>query len=311
MMRGTRATALALHVALACVPCASSALHAQGIAQPRSYEARLSIGGRQRSYLVDLPPKYDGHAPLPVVIVFHGGGGSASGIRTQTGMSDLARSAGFIAVYPNGTGPLRDRLLTWNDESCCGSARKQHVDDVAFVRAMLDTIEATLAVDRARVFATGMSNGGMMSYLVGCRLADRFAAIAPVSGELTVGDCKPPRPVSVLAIHGTADENLPFDGGIGRKALDRHDVRSVSFAIDTWRRADHCPDVPVVARSEPVVNTTYAPCANGTTVELLAITGGAHAWPGGQRMARFLDSPSTALDATKTVWEFFAAHPRH
>jgi polyhydroxybutyrate depolymerase len=107
------------------------------------------------------------------------------------------------------------RLLTWNTGTCCGYAQRSHVDDVAFIRALLDSLERTYRIDRRRVYATGLSNGGMMSYLVACALSDRFAAVAPVSGELSM-DCAPTIPVSVLIIHGTADENLPYNGGIGR-----------------------------------------------------------------------------------------------
>ncbi|HSU17478.1 alpha/beta hydrolase family esterase [Longimicrobium sp.] len=276
----------------------------------RSWEGHLRIGGRGRSYLVDLPPQYDGRHPLPLVLMFHGGGGDAAGARRQTGLSEVARGAGFIAVYPNGTGRFRGRLLTWNAWSCCGYAQAQRVDEVAFVRALLDTLQRTLRIDPARVYATGMSNGGMMAYAAGCALADRFAAIAPVSGELTVPVCRPPRPVSVLAIHGTADDHIPFNGGVGSKALARHDARSVAYAIDTWRRLDGCSAAPAAARSGTVVRTSYGPCARGTTVELIAIQGGPHAWPGGERMARFLDRPSDALDASRVIWDFFAAHPR-
>ena len=149
----------------------------------------------------------------------------------------------------------------------------------------------------------------MMAHLVGCRLSDRFAAIAVVSGELTV-DCKPEHPVSVLIIHGTADENLPYDGGVGRKALASHDVRPVRYAVDTWRARDHCPDAPRVTVTGVLTHSTWAPCADGATVELYRISGGGHAWPGGERMSALLDEPSTSLDATRVIWAFFATHSK-
>lgn len=291
------------------VPLAARALPAQANPGPRSYEAHLQAGGRDRTYLVDLPPQYDGRRELPLVIVFHGGGGSGAQVRRQTGMTELARSAGFIAVYPNGSGRFGERLLTWNAGPCCGYARSQLIDEAAFIRALLDRLQATLKIDPVRVYATGISNGGMMAYLAGCTLGGRIAAIGVVSGELTVPDCRPPRPVSVLVIHGTADEHLPFDGGVGRKALAKHDARSVAYAIDSWRRIDGCPAAAREERSGAIVHTAYAPCAHGTAVELYAIQGGGHAWPGGERSARFLDAPSDALDATPLIWRFFAAHP--
>jgi polyhydroxybutyrate depolymerase len=287
------------------------AQHAGALVQRgRSYEEHVRVGGRDRTFLVDLPPQYDGRRALPLVVVFHGGGGNGEITRRQSGMSDVARRQGFIAVYPNGTGRFGEHLLTWNVGTCCGYAQRENVDDVAFVRAMLDRLDATLRVDPGRVFATGLSNGGMMTYHVGCTLADRFAAIAVVSGELTDTECRPRRPIAVMEIHGTADQNLPFNGGVGSKALAKHDVKPVAYAMDTWRRLDGCPPQPRVSRSGVVVHSVYAPCSQGTTVELYAIEGGQHAWPGGQRVARFLDAPSTAIDASSVIWDFFAAHPR-
>lgn len=281
-------------------------------AQARSYERTVRVDGRARSYLVDLPPAYDGRRALPLVIVFHGGGGSGRQVRQQTGMTELARREGFIAVYPNGSGRFGRRLLTWNTGTCCGFAQERRIDETAFVRAILDSLQATLRIDPARVYATGMSNGGMMAYLAACALGGRIAAIGVVAGELTVDGCRPPRPVAVLVIHGTADDHLPFDGGRGPAALDPHDARPVSYAIDTWRRVDACPSAPAITRGGVVTHTRYAACANGTAVELYAIRGGGHAWPGAgpPRIGRRRrDPPSSALDATRVIWSFFAAHP--
>lgn len=277
--------------------------------QTRSVSGSVRIDGRERTYLIDLPPQYDGHSALPVVVVFHGGGGRAQSTRTQTHMSDAGSANGFIAVYPNGTGRSRDRLLTWNTGSCCGYARNNNVDEVAFMRAMLDSLQRFYAVDAKRIYATGLSNGGMMSYLMGCALSDRFAAIAPVSGELSV-PCTPAHPVSVLIMHGTADKNLPYDGGTGERALERHDVKSVQFAVDSWVGFDRCADKPSVVSSSALVRSTYAKCAGGTSVEVYKIIGGPHAWPGGVKLGPGPDAPSTALDATAVIWQFFATHPK-
>lgn len=282
-------------------------------AQARSYEASLRVGGRERSYLVDLPPQYDGRRALPLVIVFHGGGGSGAQARRQYGMSELGRREGFIAVHPDGSARRGIPLRTWNAGTCCGYAQEQRIDEIAFVAALLDSLQARLRIDPARVYAAGMSNGGMMAYQAACALGGRIAAIGVVAGELTVPDCRPPRPVSVLAIHGTADDHLPFDGGPGPESLDPHDTRPVSYALDTWRRIDRCPATPSVSRAGAVTHTRYAGCADGTAVELYAIQGGGHAWPGADppRMGRRRrDTPGDALDATRVLWSFFQAHPR-
>jgi len=294
---------------LAALIAASPALRAQ-TPSARSADHHILVGGRQRSFLVDLPPGYDDRQRYPLVIDFHGGGGSPAGARKQTGFSALGARVGVIVVYPAGSGRLNgERLLTWNAETCCAYAQREHIDETEFVRALLDTVQVRYSIDPTRVYATGLSNGGMMAHLVGCRLSDRFAAIAVVSGELTV-DCRPAHPVSVLIIHGTADENLPYDGGVGRKALASHNVRPVRYAFETWRSRDRCPDSVRVSVTGSLTHSTWAPCADGTAVELYKITGGGHAWPGGERMSSLLDAPSTALDATQVIWAFFANHPK-
>lgn len=300
-----------VRAAAALIVALASSLAAQSADSTTSLQRQLRVGGRTRSYLLDLPPRYAARGPLPLVINFHGGGGSPSGARAQSGFSALGARVGAIVVYPAGSGRFSDqRLLTWNTGSCCGYAQAQKVDETAFVRALIDTLEHTYSIDRNRIYATGLSNGGMMTYLVGCTLADRFAAIAVISGELSM-DCHPSRPVSVLIIHGTADENLPYDGGVGRKALDKHDVKPVSFAVESWKSFDKCAGTAATTTQGVVRHDIWSPCADGTVVELYTIQGGGHSWPGGQRMARLLDAPSSALNATQAAWDFFTAHPRH
>lgn len=282
---------------------------AQQTGSTHSIDRHFTVGGRDRHFLIDLPPRYASRGPMPVVLDFHGGGGSPSRARTQTGFTSVAGAAGAIVVYPAGSGQLgNDRLLTWNVGTCCGYAQRQNIDEVAFVRALLDTLEANYHVDTSRVFATGFSNGAMMTYLVGCRLSNRFAAIAVVSGELTE-PCNPARPVSVMIVHGTADENLPYNGGIGANARAKHDVRPVSYAVDSWRTADRCTGRPVITKSGTVTHSISSGCADNTAVELFTIDGGGHSWPGTRRMMRGTNGPSDAMDATKVAWSFFLSHP--
>ena len=272
-------------------------------------ERTLRVGARERSYEIDLPTRRQGVQKLPAVIVFHGGGGSADSVRRQSRMSAKGEAEGFIVVYPQGSGGIAGKLKTWNAGTCCGHAMQERIDEMAFVAALLDDLQATVAIDRDRVYATGISNGGMMAYEVACALADRFAAIAVVAGEMTALErCRPARPMPVLVIHGSADRNLPVDGGVGAKAFAVHEVRGLASAVDFWRRHDGCSEN---ARSEvkgAVRRTSYSSCSSGSEVELITIEGGGHSWPGGDRLARFLDPPSAALDATGEIWRFFARH---
>jgi polyhydroxybutyrate depolymerase len=273
-------------------------------------ERTVTAGGAERSYEVDVPSRAAPPGGWPVVIVFHGGGGTAAGARTQSRMSAKGAAEGFVAVYPQGSGGIAGKLKTWNAGTCCGWAMQHRVDETAFVATLLDDLAGFVPVDARHVYATGISNGGMMAYLVACTLADRIAAIAVVAGEMTksANDCRPARPVAVLVIHGTADRNLPFDGGPGARAVAVHEVRSVAAAIEFWRRHNGCSEAAASERDGALVRTRYLQCRDGADVELVAIEGGGHSWPGGERMARFLDPPSNALDATAEIWRFFARH---
>jgi polyhydroxybutyrate depolymerase len=280
-------------------------------AAAETIERTVHVGDSERTYEIDLPARAPAPSlPLPVVLVFHGGGGSAASVRTQTRMSVKGGAAGFVAVYPQGSGGVAGKLRTWNAGTCCGWAMQHRVDETAFVAALLDDLATVVAIDRTRVYATGISNGGMIAYQVACTLADRFAAIAVVAGEMTVasGECRPARPVPVLVIHGTADRNLPFDGGPGARALAVHDVKSVGSAIDFWRHHDGCADAATSERTGAVTRTRYRGCSGDSEVELITIDGGGHSWPGGERLARFLDPPSDALDASDEILRFFARH---
>jgi polyhydroxybutyrate depolymerase len=276
-------------------------------------EHSIRVGGLQRTYAVHLPNGREPAGPSALVVVFHGGGGNAANAARMTGMDAKADREGFIVAYPNGTGPRADILLTWNAWRCCGPALDRNVDDIAFVRAMVQAISREHAIDPRRIYATGMSNGGMLAYRVGCEAADVFAAIAPVAGALDTEDCKPVERVSVIAFHGLADQHVPFEGGAPRTSFDRHARvdNSVQYAMDFWKRRNGCEAKPASSTKGHVRHDAYA-CAGGTAVELYAIEGQGHAWPGGQkgRRAGNVDEPTSEISATDAMWDFFARHPK-
>ena len=270
----------------------------------------FTFAGRERAYLVHLPPAI-GNSPLPLVLVLHGGGGNAANAARMTQMSALADKENFIVVYPNGSGRLDDTLLTWNSGNCCGYALDNSVDDVGFIRALIEKLQRDYPIDARRVYATGISNGGMMSYRLACELSDKIAAIAPVAGALNV-ECKPAQPVSVIAFHGTNDQNVPYNGGVGSKSIDPHPRtdQSVAYALTFWSQFDQCAPTPRRDERGSIVHDTYANCANGTGVELYTINGGGHAWPGGDRLTVLLDAPTQEISATELMWKFFKQHPK-
>ncbi len=274
----------------------------------------LAFDGRTRTYHLHIPPGYDAASAVPLVVVLHGGGGTGLGVERQSGMSAKADAAGFIAVYPDGTGRLDDRLLTWNTWNCCGYAQTNGVDDVGFIRTLVGQLQREYRIDAARVYATGLSNGGMMAYRLACDAADLFAAVAPVSGALNTDTCAPARPVSVVAFHGTDDQNIPYDGGTGTKSFPgttpRRTDRSVAYATGVWVQNDGCTPTPQRMQTGSIVREEYTGGADGAAVTLYTIGGGGHAWPGGDRIAGFLDSPTQELSATDAMWAFFVQHPR-
>ncbi|OLF13632.1 extracellular catalytic domain type 1 short-chain-length polyhydroxyalkanoate depolymerase [Actinophytocola xanthii] len=271
--------------------------------QAAADEHMLTVDGRERGYLLHVPPGAEGR--LPVLLVLHGGGGNARQVAGQTGLSDLADEAGFLVVYPNGSG--RTSLLTWNAGACCGYAQRQGIDDVAFLSALLDEVLADQLADPERVFVTGMSNGAMMSYRLACELSDRITGIAPVAGALNVTPCRPTRPVSVLAVHGTADELVPYDGGPPAQPAPGNESwvnASVADSVGFWVDHDGCRR-PATERTEGAVTTaTYAGCAEGSEVVLHTVAGGGHAWPGGRRSRSEADPVPPEPDASRLVAEF-------
>lgn len=270
----------------------------------------LVFAGRERIYIVHLPPAITTNQTLPLIIALHGGAGNADSTAKMTGMSDAADKANFIVVYPNGTGRLEDKLLTWNSGNCCGYALDNKVDDVGFISALIDKMLTTYPIDPKRVHATGISNGGMMSYRLACELSDKIAAIAPVSGAQNV-DYKSARPVSVIAFHGTADQHVLYEGGVPRTQLDTHPRvdQSVAFAMSFWMQRDGCASTLLHDERNNIIHDTYTNCENSTAVELYTIKGGGHAWPGGK--SYFLgDTPTQEISATNLILEFFAKHSK-
>jgi len=281
--------------------------------KPGDYEETMVAGGKTRHYLLHVPPAYDGQQKMPLVIVLHGGGGNARSTAGMTGMSTKADKAGFIAVYPNGTGLISDeKLLTWNAWNCCGYALDNNVDDVGFIRELIDKLESELSVDTARIFATGISNGGMMSYRLGCELSDRIAAMAPVAGAMSITAVNPGNPVAVIIFHGTADDHVLYEGGTPRTQLDTHARvdQPVSYAVGFWVKADGCSATAAKETKGHIVKEIYRGGRNGTEVVLYTIIGGKHAWPGGKTAWLGGDVPTREISATDLMWDFFVSHPK-
>ena len=302
-MRSVLTAIIAAVLALAVTPA-----WARDEAAPMARSVR--VGGVDRDYLLDTPAKASG--PVPLVIVLHGGGGNA---RTMTPRwLDTARREGFAVAFPNGVG-RNANMGTWNAEGCCGFAMTSGSDDIAFIAAMIDDIARQHRIDQARVYVTGLSNGGMLTYRIGAALAPRIAAMAVVSGAMFGGETPPATPVPVLIMHGEQDDIVPFKGGTSPMALvarsQSKPFREVAYAVDFWRRADGCADKPAVEPRGDITVETYARCAKGGEVVFYRLKSAGHGWPGPARNVGGLERARyDQIDATETIWRFFSRHAR-
>ncbi len=309
MMKNFPALALAALLLFIFPYCSHAA--EQPINGPGDYEFTLTHGGRERAFLIHVPPGYDPARAAPLVIALHGGGGSMHYMARDSLYELVSKSdsAGFIAVFPNGYSRFRGgKFATWNAGACCGDARDKNIDDVGFIKSMVGFLHTRLHIDRDRVFATGMSNGGMMAYRLACELPDIFAAVAPVAGTDNTTACPAGRPVSVLHIHARNDTHVLYEGGAGPDAF-RDPSKVTSFAsvpatVEKWRVRNNCP-----ARARRVLDAPgaacdlYAPCADQSAVKLCVTETGGHSWPGGKKPRG--EAPSQALSANDIMWEFF------
>ena len=271
----------------------------------------LNHDGIERTYVLHIPPSYDETQPLPLVLDFHGGGGNANSQIRTSGFSELADEKGFIVVYPNGTGRFEDKILTWNGGTCCGYAVTNNIDDVGFIRALISELESEYNIDPKRIYATGLSNGGIMSYRLACDASDLFAAIGPVAGTQNYVRCEPSEPVSVIHFHGTNDTHLPYGGGSGDDSIAGVLFKSVDESINFWLIFNLCNMTPQIEIVDDIQHETYSGCANQIEVELYTILGGKHAWPGSDGPAwPGGDQPTQTISATELMWEFFVNHPK-
>lgn len=297
-----------------------------GTLSPGVHTLTLTHDGLERMYRLHVPPAAAGREPLPVLLAFHGGGGQATQFESSSNLPPLAEEEGFLLVFPDGTGV--GSLHTWNAGGCCGSAASRGVDDVGFVSALLDHLALRVEVDPARIYATGHSNGAMMSYRLAMELGDRVAAVAPVGGAMIVDTFRPVRAVPVLHIHSVDDPRALYEGGTGPNFPGtnvRVDHRPVEEALALWREANGCPDTPTTVetrsgapgtRSEGHTATLlrWGPCASGAPVEHWRLTGAGHPWPGasGGGPRAFIVGPGTdVVSAPREVWDFVSRfrHP--
>jgi polyhydroxybutyrate depolymerase len=286
--------------------------------RPGDHTFSIRHGGRARSYIVHMPAA---SGDLPVMMAFHGGGGEAQGFKSYAGLDAISDREHFIVVYPNGTGPLPNRLLTFNGGGCCGFAKERNIDDVGFTMAVLDDLAKRTIVDRTRVYATGHSNGAIMAYRLAAERADRIAAIVPVAGAMSVEKFSPSRPVPVMHIHSVDDPRALYEGGLGPPfpgTNNRETHQPVQKGLDLWIRTATCSLSPATAEtrrgragskdaSHTAVKLVWPRCTGGAEIVHWKMTGAGHGWPGTSReglAAALVGPPTSIVNAAEEAWKF-------
>jgi len=288
---------------------------------------KMSFEGEVRTYLIHLSGPSSASKPIPLLMVLHGAGRNGeSMVKLTNGEFDkLSDSDDFLVVYPEAV----DKH--WNDGRTAkeiGYGNKETgklPNDVGFLSALIDRLIATRNVDPRRVYVTGMSNGALMAYRLGCEIPERLAAIAPVDGSLVkeMAQTIPSRPLSVLVINNTKDPLIHWDGGnitspFGKRTFGK--TLAVRESVDFWVRRDHGPaaavtvNLPAVASGDDtrVRREEFHPGDEGTEVVLYSVEGGGHTWPGGLQYAPVfvVGKTSHQIDACQIIWDFFKAHSR-
>lgn len=280
---------------------------------PGDYTRTLMMGEQKRTYLVHVPESYDPNKPSPVVLALHGAAMNGSMMVWFSGLTKKSEQAGFIVVYPSGTGT--GPFLVWNAGGFNRKKSEGKPDDVAFIDKLLDDLGKMVKIDEKRVYACGMSNGGMMSYRLASELSDRIAAIAPVAGTIAIEESKPNRPVPVIHFHGTKDNIVQFEM---RKENEKSFMRfmDVEDSIQTWVKLNECNETPnteTISKdgdTMKVTRTSYGGGKDGSEVVLIVIEEGGHTWPGQKPPVGFIGKSVKDISANDIMWEFFQKHPK-
>ena len=321
-MRLLRPAAIILVVGVALVGCSSADTSAPtnsetptggpsaGCTEPDEAFAQVGEngtfehGGEERTFSLAVPPDAAPNEPLPLVVALHGAGGSSEQMEVSAGFGELGREQGFVVLTPQARGDTR----IW-DVQPSGP-------DVQYLEDLLDEVEGKLCIDTDRVNLTGFSMGGVMSLTLACRDPERIAAVAPVAGVVQIDGCDPSTTVPLLAMHGTADDAMRFDGTFAPNVgflVGTAAGPSREALVDSWAEQNGCAPDAATTKIEPdVEHLTYA-CPVGGSVEMYIVDDGGHTWPGSESTpyGRAVAGKTTqAIDGTRVIWDFFQQHAR-
>ena len=299
-----RRVALGVALALIGLPVVMVPIEAVSFYATNRDNGSFVSSGEKREYLLYVPKSYDRSRPTPLVISMHGAGLWGASQRDISRWNDLADRKGFIVVYPSGVGGKGVRV--WRAEP-----GPELMKDVRFISELIDTLKASYNIDSTRIYANGLSNGGGMSFVLSCTLSDRIAAVGMVAAAQTLpwSWCKDHRAVPMIAFHGTADPEIPYNGGSSWISI--RPFPSTPRWAANWAQRNRCGADPTESKvSADVSRREYMNCADNAAVELYTVHGGGHTWPGGGPLPEwFVGRTTRSIDATSLMWEFFTRHP--
>lgn len=294
-------------------PVAEADLAAK-ITRADDYTFKLKWQDVDRYYKVHVPKSYNPKVSTPVIFFLHGGAGNME-IQSDEKLYHIiskSEDSGFVAVFPNGFSPYRSgKFATWNAGACCGAARDGAVDDVGFIKEVAKNLFNQMNIDRNRVYAAGMSNGGMMAYRLACEAPDIFKAIAAIAGTDNTRDCQPKKSISVLHIHAKNDDHVLFEGGAGESSFgDKSEITefvSVPATIRKWAKLNSCKGSAKRVLTQKGAYCDRYDCSATSQVQICVTEEGKHSWPGGgkPRLGVLGGKPSNAVSANDLMWDFF------
>lgn len=291
---------LVVVLTLILLPSALALTEAVSFYSRHHHNGRIVSSGREREYVLYVPPTYDHTKPTPLVISLHGAGLWGGAQKEISQWNETADEHGFIVVYPSA---IKRGPRVWR-------ANRDPID-VKFIADLIDALHALYNIDRRRIYANGLSNGGGMSFVLSCALPDRFAAVGMVAAaQLSPFDwCRDRPAVPMIAFHGTDDRMTPYHGG--KTWVAPRPFPDIPTFTANWARRNKCAPAPIEsAVAGDVTRRSYTNCADGADVVLYTIAGGGHTWPGGQGLAEWFAGPTSAsVDASREMWAFFRDHP--
>ncbi len=269
------------------------------------FEKSLTVDGLSRTYIINLPPNYYENSNLPLVLAFHGGGGSAAQCESAYDLTQKANSENFVIVYPDGVqsdGLLKAR--TWNAGTCCDYAFEKNIDDVHFISVLIDDLLKNYKINPKKVYATGMSNGAILSYRLACEIPNKITAIAAVSGPMSLKqECISAKPIPILHFHSVLDKNVPVNGGTG---IGGNTFPAVTTGLTTWSKLNECKTLAKVIQDDSKYKLTqWLDCKNNAVITYYLTKDGGHSWPGSIRSRVGADEPSTVIKANDLIFDFF------